>query len=296
MAEHGLDELAAELYVVEPARFVALRTAAVAQARNAGRHDLATAIGRLRRPTMSAWAVNLLVRAAPGQLRELLSLGEELRAAQQQLQGDQLRRLTQRRRELVGSLADRARRLAADAGHPLSAAALIEVEQTLGAALADPRSAEAVSSGQLVRPLQHVGLGPEPLVAAALRPATRTDPVSGPVPDPASGPARQPSSPQQDEIARHRRRRAERTARELARADQELTEATTRAGYAEQQVRLAEKRSADLQRRLAELKQDCDRAEQDLEQAQRRARSAARVRADAERRVQRLAGQRHEAR
>ncbi|HEY2763107.1 MAG TPA: hypothetical protein VGJ13_03710 [Pseudonocardiaceae bacterium] len=290
MADHGVDELAAELYVVEPARFVALRTAAVAQARAAGRRDLATAIGRLRRPTMSAWAVNLLVRAAPGQMSELLLLGEQLRAAQQQLRGDELRRLTQRRRELVGSLTGQARRLAADAGHRLGGAALVEVEQTLGAALADAGSAEAVGSGRLARPLQHVGLGPEPLVAGVLRPAAPPGPVSGPV----SG-LEQPPSPPQDEIARHRRRRAERMARDLARADQELNEATTRAEHAEQQVRQAEQRSADLQRRLAELKRDCDRAERDLEQAQRRARSAARVRADAERRVQRLAEQQHEA-
>ncbi|MGH4026328.1 MAG: hypothetical protein ACRDRV_17275, partial [Pseudonocardiaceae bacterium] len=128
MADQALDEVAAELYTVDPAGFVAARNAVVRRARDAGDRDLATAIGRLRRPSVSAWAVNLLVRAAAEEMAELLALGDELRSAQQRLQGEQLRRLNKQRREVVGALAGRARRLAADAGHPLSAVAAAEVE------------------------------------------------------------------------------------------------------------------------------------------------------------------------
>jgi hypothetical protein len=266
MADEGLDEIARELYAVDPARFVAARTEAVQRARATGDRALVTAVGRLRRPTLSAWAMNLLARAVPAELTELATLGEELRAAQWQLQAAQLRQVNQRRRELIGTLSRRARQLAADAGHALGGAAVAEVEQTLAAAVADPESAQAVCSGRLTRPLQHIGLGTEPLLPAA-EPAHPPAAPASPVPSSPPSPSRA-----EDDLARQRRRREERLARDLARADQELEAAVARAAHAEQEVRQAAQRCADLDRRLA----------------QRRAQSAARVRDDAQRRVLRL--------
>ncbi|MGH3902599.1 MAG: hypothetical protein ACRDTE_00095 [Pseudonocardiaceae bacterium] len=283
----AVDEVvAAELYTVHPTGFVAARNAAVARAREAGDRDLATAIGKLRRPTLSAWAVNVLVHSAGAEVTELLSLGEELRAAQQRLLGEQLRRLNQQRREVIGALARRAGQLAADAGHPLGGAASAEVEQTLAAALADPDSAEAVRAGQLTRPLQHIGLGAEPLVAVP--PDSGTLDVHSPSPAPSSGPSPAPSPGPDDEIARGRRRRAERAARDLARAGHDLDEAIARAEQADQQQRDTAERYADIGRRIAELEQERELAERERADAQRRARSAARVRDEAQRRLQRL--------
>ncbi len=292
MAEQDVDEVAAALYAVEPAAFVAARNAAVQQARDAGDRDLAAAIGRLRRPTMSAWTVNLLVRSAAAEVTELLALGEELRAAQQRLQGERLRQLAQRRREVVGVLARRARQLAAEAGRPLTDATTVEVEQTLAAALADPEAAEAVRAGQLTRALHHVGLGAEPLVAlppdspASDSPALDSRTPAGQQGSPPSSPSA--DDPSADDVARHRQRRAVRVARDLAQARQELDEATARATLAEQQVRAAAERFAEVERQIVELQRERERAERERADAQRRARSAARVRDEAERRVQRL--------
>lgn len=280
MADQALDELAGELYTVHPAGFVAARNAVVQRAREAGDRAVAAAIGRLRRPTVSAWAVNLLVRSAPAEVAQLLSLGEQLRSAQQRLQGEQLRRLNEQRREVVAALARRARGLAADAGHPLSAAAAVEVEQTLTAALADPDEAQAVRAGRLARPLQYVGLGAEPLIAAP--PDAR--PPAGQVP--ASGAGSEPSPG--DEIAGLRRRRAERAAQGLARASDELEQASARAERTEEELRGAAQRVAELDRRIAELQQQREQAQRERTDAQRRARSAARVRDEAQRRVLRL--------
>lgn len=298
MADQALHEAAAELYAVDPAGFVAARNAVARRARDAGDRELATAIGRLRRPSAAAWAVNLLVRAAVAEVAELLSLGEELRSAQQRLQGDQLRRLNQRRREVVGTLAVRAHRLAADAGHPLSAAAAAEVEQTLAAALADPDLAQAVRAGQLTRSLQYVGLGAEPLIAAPPDARSGTAPApssaSGASASGSSAPGSEPAPG--DEIARLRERRAERAARGLARASDELQVASARAERSEQQLRDAVERLAGIERRIAELEQERERAQREQADAQRRARSAARVRDEAERRVQRLTEDQHAAR
>jgi hypothetical protein len=327
MADQGVDEVAAELYSVPPAQFVAARDEAVRLARKGGDRDLAGRIGRLRRPTMSAWAVNILVRAAGPQIDDMLALGEELRAAQQQLQGEQLRRLNQRRRETIGTLARRAAQLAAEAGHSLNSAAVVEVEQTLVAALFDPECAEAVRGGRLTKALQHIGMGAQPLLPPGLELAgpSRSSGNGGSAPVDRSAPQepepapRSPAEPDrasegagsgrassgragserpaaevpalEDEVARRRRRRELRRERELQRATIELEQAGTRLERAEQEARQAAERSALAERSLAELRLERDKAVQERDEAQRRARSAARVRDDAKRRVQRLTEQ-----
>ncbi len=157
MTTRSVDDVAADLYAVEPAAFVAARTEAARAAREAGDRELATAIGRLRRPTLAAWAVNLLARNDAAGLARLVALGEALREAQQQLQGEALQRLSRQRHEVLAALARRARQLATDAGHPLGAEAAAQVEQTLGAAFADPEAAREVQQGQLVTPLSYAG-------------------------------------------------------------------------------------------------------------------------------------------
>lgn len=96
MATRKVDDVAAELYAVKPSAFVAARTAAARSARDAGDRELAAAIGKLRRPAVAAWAVNLLTRDRENGLTQLLVLGEELREAHQQLQGEALQLLSWR--------------------------------------------------------------------------------------------------------------------------------------------------------------------------------------------------------
>ena len=87
------DEIAVELYLVPPARFVATRDQVVRQARAAGHRQLAQEVSGLRRPTLSAWLVNALARHQRERMRKLFAVGKELRQAQTRLEGDQLRRL-----------------------------------------------------------------------------------------------------------------------------------------------------------------------------------------------------------
>ena len=155
-------ELAAELYLVPPARFVATRDQVARQASQAGRQELAARLRELRRPTQSAWLVNLLVRHEPEAMAELRALGRRLREAQTTLAGAELRRLSEQRRTLVRDLVELARLQAAEAGATVTERALTEVESTLHAALVDLAAASAVMSGTLVRPMAHNGFGPKP--------------------------------------------------------------------------------------------------------------------------------------
>ncbi|MDX3234232.1 hypothetical protein PV392_00730 [Streptomyces sp. ME03-5709C] len=152
-APTDLDQVADELYRLPPSRFTTAREAHARAARTAGDRALGGAITALRRPTTSAWAANLLARERRSEIGPLLRLGEALRRAHRDLDGERLRRLNRRQRELVQALSRQAEHLAADAGHPLAEQAVREVEQTLHAALADPDAGAAFTEGRLTRPL-----------------------------------------------------------------------------------------------------------------------------------------------
>ncbi|MFV0138119.1 hypothetical protein ACLGIH_34035 [Streptomyces sp. HMX87] len=60
-----LETVSDELYGLRPGDFTAARNERAKAARSAGDRELAEQIRRLRRPTLAAWAGNLLVRQQP---------------------------------------------------------------------------------------------------------------------------------------------------------------------------------------------------------------------------------------
>ncbi len=177
------DEIAGELYLVPPTRFVAVRDELVRKARMAGSRELAHELQSLRRPTRSAWLVNLLTRYERATMERLSVLGRELRDAQTRLDENALRRLSAQRQQMIADLLDRARSRAAEAGLPPAKGVLSEVEETLRAALVDLAASSTVLSGRLARPMTHIGFGPMPHVntpAASPGPST---PAEGATPD-----------------------------------------------------------------------------------------------------------------
>lgn len=156
----SLGEVAADLYGRTPAEFVAARNEQVRSAKAAGNKKLAADIAALRKPTAAAWTVNMLVRAAPDQVAALLQLGADLRTAQRELSGEQLRSLTAERRQVVDALAARAGAVAAEKGRPATDAVLRQVGETLTAALADPVVAERVRTATLASAASYAGFGP----------------------------------------------------------------------------------------------------------------------------------------
>src|SRR3954447_17508080 len=96
-----------ELYGVSPADFTATRR----RLADGLPRDEARRLSAMRRPTVSAWAVNLLVR--DGGTGRLLELGQRMRAAWES--GEDVGALEGERTALVEELVGRARALAADA-------------------------------------------------------------------------------------------------------------------------------------------------------------------------------------
>jgi hypothetical protein len=154
-----LDDIASEIYQLPPSEFTMARDARATEARLTGDRILAGDIKRLKKPTVAAWALNLLAHNRPNELRRLVELGASLHQAQQKLAGDELRRLSRQRVELVGALAEEAKNLTEKAGQTTSKAVSEELHETLEAALADEQAAEMVLSGRLTKALQHAGLG-----------------------------------------------------------------------------------------------------------------------------------------
>ena len=161
----ALQAAADELYGLPPEQFTAARDDFAKRLRQAGERDLASAVRDLRRPSMSAWLVNVLVRHRAEPLDELLEIGELLRSAMASGAGLDVRRLTEDRRGAVAALASVAEVLA---GRSIAAGVLDEVRATLEAATADPTAATAVCSGRLVRALSYAGFGELPDLAGAV--------------------------------------------------------------------------------------------------------------------------------
>ncbi|WP_143674424.1 MULTISPECIES: hypothetical protein [Streptomyces] len=224
-----MESIADELYVLHPTRFVEARDAVADEALTAGEGKLAAQIAALRRPTLSAWASNLLVHSKPAQVTRLLRLGEGLRQAHHNADGTQLRRLNRRQHTLVGALSRQARDLAAGAGHPLGEAAQRKVEQTLHAALADPAAAQQWASGRLVKAL----VPPVGFTAAAVAEAPTRQ---APAPSKARG-RKTPPRPERPDMAGPKSAREQRPGEARRR---KLVQAQRAAEAAEQQARQRE--------------------------------------------------------
>ena len=157
------------LYAVPPEEFMAERKRLVAAEKADGDPAVAKEIGTLRKPSLAAWAVNLLAREAPDLVNGLADLGGRMRAAQGRLDTDTLTSLRPERDQLLEEVVRSTVQLVADAGRTCSAAAQQDVRATAIAALADEQAMAAVASGQLARTLSYSGFGEVDLAEAVVR-------------------------------------------------------------------------------------------------------------------------------
>lgn len=259
-----LDAVADELYALRPEDFVAARDQRALDARRSGEKALAKEIGALRRPSLAAWVSNLLVRRQPEEVQPLVVLGEELRRAHRELDGPQLRRLARRQTELIGALGRQARRLAAQAGHPVGEGVQREVEETLHAVLADPEAAQQWAAGRLAKPL-HSTIG----FPAADEAALERGPAV-PAAEPEKHARHEGPGGRADRAEGEERRRLAEARREARDAERELRTREGEARAAEGEAEEAGARVAELEERVRELRAELRRAED----AQRQARTA----------------------
>lgn len=240
-------EIADDLYSLPLADFTPTRDALVKE--HKADTSLAAGIKGLRKASLAAWVVNLLVRRDPDQVDQVLAVGAALRDAQENLDATQLREFTKQRRQLTASVTTSARRMAREEGVKTTQAVADQVEATLTAAMLEPDAAKAVRSGLLTTSLAATGLGDLDLSEAVALPKAlgfhaKARPVAAP--DPTQRPQLH-VVPDPDADAKAR-----------AAADKRLADARGVLGEAEKEHRAARRATEKLRARTLQLQAEID--------------------------------------
>jgi hypothetical protein len=195
---------------VEPEDLYGLPLEEFTSARNALAKTRPEAKG-LRKPSVAAFAVNMLARRHAAELDSFLGAAAQLRHAQ--LKGGDVRAATQEQRQAL-------QRLLQLAGEYATHAQLERVRQTLTAAAVDEAAAEAVRAGRLDRELEPGGFGTL---------------VAGPAPPRKKAKTHDRSA--EIEAERQRRAALREAQAELREAERALEQARERVDAAERRVR-----------------------------------------------------------
>ena len=277
------DELLAvadRLYAEPLSDFTAARDAAV---KDASDKELGGRVKALKKPSVAAWAVNLLVRREGDQIDQVLALGDSLRAAAASMAGEELRALTRQRRQLTNALADTARDLAREQDVRLTAAVVDQVEGMLTAAMLDPVAAQVVRSGLVLTAFTSTGVSEIDVDAVCAVPEALGPDVA----HRASSTERPAPSlhlvPEDDRV---RRAAAQDVVDEASRA---VDEAREELDQVDETIKTLRARRLQLQgeidelrRKLASLEDDVDGVDEDLEDAEGAREDAAVVLEEAE--------------
>lgn len=292
------DELIRRMYEAPPDRFVAARSAAITDAKKAGDKDTVKRLTALRKPTVAAWLVNLLALRRPELIDQLVELATALREAQRGLKGDEMRELSNQRRQIVSALVTESRKLAVaeDASMTGAKLPLGEVESTLTAALAEPEIAEQVRTGRLIRAATYAGFGEVPRPRLRLITGDATDEDEDDEDDEDEDEEPEEDADQPPQITARERAAAERQRRERAERKRELKRELSAAQAAENRAddQLDRAESAerdaghaveDLDNELAELERRRTEAQAEMARRKLARRTAEREAAAARRRV-----------
>lgn len=289
-------EIADRLYALAPSEFTAARDTIAKQRKADGEPELAVAVKKLKRPSLAAWVVNLLVRREADQVAQVLQVGAALREASAAMDGAELRELTRQRRQLTSAVTGQARSLAAEEGMRLTDSVADQVEGTLTAAMIDERCAAAVRTGLLIAALASTGVDDQdPGAALAVPEAAGFEPTpTQAAPTPGSTPRLQVvPDPEPDETARREAAEALAEAEAaVARAQQEVAEIRSSVDRLEAHGLELQARADELRRELAEVTEELDGnddelsdAEDSLAEAQQALREAEQEQAQAAERV-----------
>lgn len=240
---------------------------------------LAKAVKALRKPSLAAWVVNLLVRRDTGQVEQVLQVGALLREAQESMSGEELRALTRQRRQLTAAVTTRARGLAREEGVRVTEAVAEQVEATLTAGMVDQACGQALRSGLLVTTLASTGLADSEVAASVACPeALGFEAAPREMPEPARPDLHVVPDPDADAKALGAARA------DLDEAQEQLDEATTTHGETTAALAELEARGMQLQseidelrRRIAELDEESEELDEQIADAEEAVDDAATV-------------------
>lgn len=282
MDDKALTAIAVDLYALPFDEFMAARTAAAKAATGSGK-ELPAAVKGLPKPSVAAWAVNMMAVHESAVLAQLADLGQRMRAAQSSLDATALRELARERRAMLSDAVDTARSVAERNGRAISAPIATDVERTLGALITDEGAAAAVQSGLLVQTLSADGVDMVDLDGAVAVPGALPAPRTSPNPPreheqrqrpTAGGADHQPPGQPRLKAVRETPRRTSPSALEKAKAvlaDAKAAEEEAVRLAMERQDQLAETEEefAELTRETRELRARLKAAEEQLDGARK---------------------------
>ena len=247
------------LYGRPLAEFTAARDRLARDLRKGGDKTAADEVKALRKPTISAWAINQLVRKERMRIRSLLVSGEKLRSAHADLLGGgrpgNVREATETERKAVGHLVSSAAEILSQAGHPVSESTLERVATTLRAAAVDEEGRALLEQGRLTGDLDPTGFGP-------------MVPVATGAPKREKG-GRRPADENRERVraAEEKLKSLRAELRELGRA---VAAADDRVGAARRELRAAEKEADAVRQKHERAQGRVQDAEDGIEQLRRR--------------------------
>jgi DNA repair exonuclease SbcCD ATPase subunit len=254
-----VDEETERLYSLPLDRFTSERDALARKLRDDGDKAAADAVKALRKPTVSAWAINQVARKERMKVRSLLVAGEKLRKAHGEvLSGGQpaaVAEATEAERNAIIHLVTSAEKALSEAGHSASQSTLDRIATTLRAAAVEDEGRVLLERGRLQHDLDPTGFGPPVPVATAARGAKARD-----------GKATRDG--------RKRQQAAQEKVRALRAEVSELTKAASdadaRVATARQELRAAETESRAARRKVERAASRLEAAERELAQLRRR--------------------------
>lgn len=231
-----------DLFGLRPEEFTPARNALAKRLKSEGKSEQAARVAALRRPTATAWALNLLARRQRDVVEAVIDAGEKLRQATgQALGGDRsgFAAAQSAERAAIQSAVDAAATLLESGGGKASEAARQRMTETLRAATVDESAADLLRRGVLQSDLSAPGFGMEGIPAQS---TSRLPPT--------------PSKP--DDNARRRQR--------------EVRHAQLQADLEEAAARLQEAKAAaeESAARAGQLRREAERAQKDFERAKKR--------------------------
>jgi hypothetical protein len=170
------DEAVEALYHGPLEEFTSARNQLAKSLRSDGDAATADEVKALKKPSRAAWLVNQLALRKAGEVAELLELGGELRAAQEEMLAgsadrEKLREVARREQAGVESLLRSAETIAGE--HGVGDQILARVGETLQAAAGDPDLAEAIRRGMVTREQRAASVGLVGPAGSGPRPAPR---------------------------------------------------------------------------------------------------------------------------
>lgn len=163
-----------DLYAAEPEEFVAARNALAKQLKAAGDKDTAAAVAKLRRPPVSAWALNQVARSRPDEIEALMTAAADLAGALADPAGADLRAIQRAFRSAIEAVVRTTLDVVSSSGRNPSPGLQQAIQATLQAAAVDDGIALALRSGVLAEDEPAPGfLFVESDEASPARPATK---------------------------------------------------------------------------------------------------------------------------